>query len=376
MEIIRSVNNKFFEPNCNKSKSINELLQKIYPHIISLTNILIQNWKIDNSYKIPTFLPKEYLENIPFGGVIQQIIGSHASGQARAIINKIKKAKANKNPKKYQVEMMNKTDFNIKDMDINLNIDSRCIILHQSINNPYQYYAEIKFPVKDIGRKKFFIPITKTKQMESMEDKGFVLAKTIRFNSDGTLTFVYKKSIEQKTGNTSQAIDIGRNKVITRSDGHTSPSLKPLLNKIDRKKRNSKAYKKVKTEIKQFINKTIKENIDWDNIDTLYHEKLKDMKRYNKWGNKSHHWNVGHILQKLSSCAEENGVHLKPVYAAYSSQTCSDCGHVDKGNRNNEDFLCLSCGYIADADVNAAIVISQRGAIMNPSSKKYPVLTG
>ena len=376
MEIIRSVNNKFFEPNCNKSKSINELLQKIYPHIISLTNTLIQNWKIDNSYKIPTFLPKEYLKDIPFGGVIQQIIGSHASGQARAIINKIKKAKSNKNPKKYQVEMMNKTDFNIKDMDINLNIDSRCIILHQSINNPYQYYAEIKFPVKDIGRKKFFIPITKTKQMASMEDKGFILAKTIRFNSDGTLTFVYKKSIEQKTGKTSQAIDIGRNKVITRSDGHTSPSLKPLLNKIDRKKRNSKAYKRAKTEIKQFINKVIKTNIDWDNIDTLYHEKLKDMKRYNKWGNKSHHWNIGHILQKLSSCAEENGVHLKPVYAAYSSQTCSDCGHVDKGNRNNEDFLCLSCGYMADADVNAAIVISQRGAIMNPSSKKYPVLTG
>ncbi|SCK37900.1 Transposase [Variovorax sp. HW608] len=42
---------------------------------------------------------------------------------------------------------------------------------------------------------------------------------------------------------------------------------------------------------------------------------------------------------------------------AYSSQTCSRCGHRDAGNRKGQLFACLSCGHQADADVNAARVL-------------------
>ena len=42
----------------------------------------------------------------------------------------------------------------------------------------------------------------------------------------------------------------------------------------------------------------------------------------------------------------------------YTSQRCSACGHVEKGNRRSQsDFLCLSCGHEANADLNAAINI-------------------
>ncbi|MFH1636700.1 MAG: zinc ribbon domain-containing protein [Chloroflexota bacterium] len=37
-----------------------------------------------------------------------------------------------------------------------------------------------------------------------------------------------------------------------------------------------------------------------------------------------------------------------------TSQTCSSCGHVDRGNRSGELFRCLSCGYVANADVQAS----------------------
>lgn len=33
------------------------------------------------------------------------------------------------------------------------------------------------------------------------------------------------------------------------------------------------------------------------------------------------------------------------------------CGHVDKRNRNIDDFCCKKCGYRSHADVNAAINI-------------------
>ena len=47
------------------------------------------------------------------------------------------------------------------------------------------------------------------------------------------------------------------------------------------------------------------------------------------------------------------GVLIK-VPAAYTSQKCSCCGHSEAGNRNKQQFLCLTCGFQAHADINAS----------------------
>ena len=50
------------------------------------------------------------------------------------------------------------------------------------------------------------------------------------------------------------------------------------------------------------------------------------------------------------------------VNPAYTSQNCSQCGHVHPGNRKSQaEFACLSCGFTANADLNAAINISRAG---------------
>jgi putative transposase len=50
------------------------------------------------------------------------------------------------------------------------------------------------------------------------------------------------------------------------------------------------------------------------------------------------------------------------VDAAYSSQECSDCGHIATESRESQaQFRCVACGYTAHADVNAAININNRG---------------
>ena len=48
------------------------------------------------------------------------------------------------------------------------------------------------------------------------------------------------------------------------------------------------------------------------------------------------------------------GGRLIKVPAAYTSQTCSACGHVHADNRRGEQFWCLACGHTDHADVNAA----------------------
>ncbi len=49
------------------------------------------------------------------------------------------------------------------------------------------------------------------------------------------------------------------------------------------------------------------------------------------------------------------GGMLVAVPPAYTSQTCSACGHVDKNNRLSQArFQCLACGHAENADRNAA----------------------
>ena len=49
------------------------------------------------------------------------------------------------------------------------------------------------------------------------------------------------------------------------------------------------------------------------------------------------------------------GCEVVAVAAAYTSQRCSVCEHVEKGNRTSQSrFCCLCCGHEANADLNAA----------------------
>lgn len=52
------------------------------------------------------------------------------------------------------------------------------------------------------------------------------------------------------------------------------------------------------------------------------------------------------------------GCEIVAVPPHYTSQRCSACGHVEKGNRTSQsEFRCLSCGHEVNADLNAAINI-------------------
>jgi putative transposase len=58
----------------------------------------------------------------------------------------------------------------------------------------------------------------------------------------------------------------------------------------------------------------------------------------------------------------ERGGTLVLVDPAYTSQTCSACGVVDKLSRESQSgFLCKSCGYSINADLNAACNILRAG---------------
>lgn len=78
-------------------------------------------------------------------------------------------------------------------------------------------------------------------------------------------------------------------------------------------------------------------------------------------------WAFFQLRQFITYKGELAGVCVDTVTAAYSSQTCSACGHCEKANRKTrERFVCVSCGHDLPADENAARVIRARGAISRP----------
>ncbi|PMP97907.1 MAG: hypothetical protein C0169_01625 [Thermodesulfobacterium geofontis] len=70
---------------------------------------------------------------------------------------------------------------------------------------------------------------------------------------------------------------------------------------------------------------------------------------------------LGEIRKKLNELQEEYGIRVVEVNHAYSSQACSNCGYVDKENRQDRDtFECKCCGMKLHADVNASRNLKER----------------
>ena len=69
----------------------------------------------------------------------------------------------------------------------------------------------------------------------------------------------------------------------------------------------------------------------------------------------------GELKLKIQSVAEKFGCMVLEVNPKFTSQTCSNCGHVDSASRNKEKFVCTNCGFIADADNQASVNIGMKG---------------
>ncbi|MFE4775725.1 RNA-guided endonuclease InsQ/TnpB family protein [Streptomyces sp. NPDC056713] len=75
-----------------------------------------------------------------------------------------------------------------------------------------------------------------------------------------------------------------------------------------------------------------------------------------------HSWAFAQLGDFIVYKAKRAGVPLVYVDPAYTSQTCSQCRHIDKRNRVDQGlFICRGCGVVAHADRNASHNIAARG---------------
>ncbi len=67
-----------------------------------------------------------------------------------------------------------------------------------------------------------------------------------------------------------------------------------------------------------------------------------------------HNWAFRELQEQIAYKASEYGIRVESVNTAFSSQTCSQCGHQSSANRDSETggFVCNECGYEVDGDYN------------------------
>jgi IS605 OrfB family transposase len=84
-----------------------------------------------------------------------------------------------------------------------------------------------------------------------------------------------------------------------------------------------------------------------------------------------HSWSFGQLRAFIAYKAALAGVKVALVNPAYTSQTCSRCGHAEKANRTSQaKFLCVRCGYACHADLNASENI-RRAAVIPPDAAAF-----
>lgn len=71
-------------------------------------------------------------------------------------------------------------------------------------------------------------------------------------------------------------------------------------------------------------------------------------------------WSYYELQNMIKYKSDRDNIKVRYVDPAYTSQTCSKCGHVDKENRKTQEkFKCTNCGFELNADHNASINIAR-----------------
>jgi putative transposase len=72
------------------------------------------------------------------------------------------------------------------------------------------------------------------------------------------------------------------------------------------------------------------------------------------------YWGYAQLQSMVEYKAKQFGIIVQYVDSHYTSQKCSECGHIASENRKTQgQFLCVQCGHKMNADLNAAINIAR-----------------
>lgn len=352
---------------CNKNRrtSVHSFIKEYQKVVSNFVDIL---WEID---EIPKFLGKELISGCKtwLSARAVQCAGKQSSGIVRGCkkkqskrlyqINKFKSLGMHKKAR-ILTQIYNKAKISKPNIQtIQPELDSRFVKL--DLNNATSFDGWVSLTC--IGEKiKIAVPFKKTKHFNEIALKGKI-KHGVRLSVDG-LTFMFelpeaKLAINGKT----IGIDIGLTTTLTCSDGQQieedchGHTFKTICQRLSRRRKGSKNFYQTEKHRSNYIHWSMNQ-LDLSGVQKVCIENIKNLRKGKKSSRLMSHWNYAELVEKLEDKLNEAGVQIVKVSPTYTSQRCSSCGWVRKGNRKGKWFKCDKCSFECDADLNGSLNIS------------------
>jgi len=220
------------------------------------------------------------------------------------------------------------------------------------------------------NRISLLLPTKKHSQFNKHITNGYTVNSSVQLRRiDGKLyvnLFLEKETPKVKDTGKVIGIDVGIKKLMSTSEGEFfGRDIENKIQKLKRRKRDSKNFKQTLAEIKDYIGEQVNK-LKLDDVGVVVVENL-NVKNMSKKGKstKEHrktlgNWNSRLLFGRLSNRCQENRILMASVESEYTSQKCSTCGEIHKESRKGERYECKHCGASLDADYNASLNIVNR----------------
>ena len=193
-----------------------------------------------------------------------------------------------------------------------------------------------------------------------------------KFHKCFKVNLIFNTNTPEKLGNKSVGVDRGLYNIISLSDGfrYASNQIRKVKREVLflKKQLQTKGTLSAKRKLKKLsgyekrfsldINHKIAKQLVNMQYDIFVLEDLSGIRKQkskgkvlNKWLSD---WSFFQLEQLITYKAEILGKSVVKVDARYTSQKCSNCGEIEKNNRNGSHYVCDRCGYKEHSDINAA----------------------
>ena len=236
---------------------------------------------------------------------------------------------------------------------INPILSSKCCDYELTPDGKFLAFIRLKSIGSTYGEIK--IPVNKQLLANGTIQNGFL------FKKDYIQLSWIKETTPTEKGNKILGIDQGYLSVVTCSDEQLIPqndnnghSLKSIIEKLSRKRKGSKSFKKAQSHRKNFVNWSINQ-INFKGVKEVRLEKVVNIRFRKHTSRNMSHWTNPEIVNKIKSRCSLLEVPVIEQSCSYRSQRCNNCGLVRKANRKGKQYNCNHCDYSNDADLNASM---------------------
>ena len=321
---------------------------------------MLSTVKINKELNINTFLTAR-VQKCCLTQVLSILRGNVEKQRKRQYIVNQLRSKSKKIPKnlrkKVRINKPTKPDFS----NLNPELNSICINLREEQNKEFNSFIQLSSFTTEQRGKTINFPIKYHRNTEKWRKQGKLLNSFLITPTRVELRYEITKEPKIKKKKKKVGADQGELTVLTLSDNQITPekdnhnhTLTSILDKMSRKKKGSKAFKKCQEHRKNFINWSINQ-LNFKDITEIGFERVKNLKYKNRLPKHLIHWTYTEIRDKLTRRCEEEEVLLTSQSSIYKSQRCSYCGLVLRSQRKGKVYTCKNCGLEIDADLNASL---------------------